>query len=149
VRKAVRYLEERGVMHESIDGSECHGRIGEDLSPFAKGLICRDEQRTPLISGADQLEQHRGFRLVLADVRDVVEDEQIEVVQAVDRGLEGQFAASDLQLLHQIRGTGEQNPVALLQQCQPDRGAQMRLASARRPEQDQVGSLIQPNIPGA
>jgi hypothetical protein len=67
------HLEDGRVVNETIDGGERHGRIGEDFSPFTKRLIGRDEERTPLIARADELEQHAGLRLVLADVGEVIE----------------------------------------------------------------------------
>lgn len=44
-------------MDDAIDGGEGHGGIGEDFSPFAKGLIGGDEERAALVSGADQFEE--------------------------------------------------------------------------------------------
>jgi hypothetical protein len=40
---------------QSIHSGQRHGGIGEDLAPIAKGV---DEDRTALVAGADQLEQH-------------------------------------------------------------------------------------------
>ena len=64
-------------MDEPIDGGERHGLIGEDFPPFSKGLICGDEQRAPFVAGADQLEKHAGFGLILGDIGEVVEDEEM------------------------------------------------------------------------
>ena len=69
------HLEDRGVMDEAIDGCQGHGRILEDLSPFAEGLIGRDQERAALVASADQLEQHGGFRLVLGHVHQIVQDQ--------------------------------------------------------------------------
>ncbi len=66
-------LVDRRVMHETIDRGQRHGRIGKDLSPFAGGLVCGEEDRAVFVARADKLEQHAGFRLVLADVGEVVE----------------------------------------------------------------------------
>jgi hypothetical protein len=45
------------VVHEAINSRERHGLIGEDFFPFAEGLFGGDEYRSPLVTGADQLEQ--------------------------------------------------------------------------------------------
>ena len=37
------HFEDRGVMHDTIDGRERHGLIGEDFSPFAEGLVGGDD----------------------------------------------------------------------------------------------------------
>jgi hypothetical protein len=31
------HLEDGGVMHEAVDGGECHGLVGEHLAPLADG----------------------------------------------------------------------------------------------------------------
>jgi len=48
-------------------------------------------------TAADQLEQHAGFGLILADIGDVVEDQQVILVELGERAFEGEFAARDLQ----------------------------------------------------
>jgi hypothetical protein len=61
-------------MNESVDGGERHGLIWKDLAPFAERLIGCDQHGAPLVAASDQLEQHAGFGLILADVDDVIED---------------------------------------------------------------------------
>ena len=96
-------------MDEPIDGGERHGLIGEDFPPFSKGLICGDEQRAPFVAGADQLEKHAGFGLILGDIGEVVEDEEMIFVELVDRGPESETALCDLQLLDEVRRPGEED----------------------------------------
>ena len=138
------HLEDGGVMDEAVDGGERHGGIGEDLAPFAEGLVGGDEHRAPLVAGADELEQHAGLGLVLGDVGEIVEDQQMEVVELVDGGFEGEFAARDLQLLDEVGGAGEQHAPAVLDEGQADGRREMALAAAGRAEQEQVGALLQP-----
>ena len=42
-----------------------HGLFGEDRAPLTERLVGGDEQGAVLVPGADQLEQHAGFGLVL------------------------------------------------------------------------------------
>ena len=70
-------------MNQPVDSGESHGGIGEDPAPFAERLVRGDEQRAALVASADQLEQHRGLSLILGDVGDVIEDQQIEALEAV------------------------------------------------------------------
>lgn len=65
-----------------VDGGQRHGRVGEDLAPFTERLVGGDEDRAPLVAGANQIEQHAGLRLILGDVGDVVEDQEVEAVSA-------------------------------------------------------------------
>jgi hypothetical protein len=52
-------------MHEPVDGRQRHGLVGENLAPFAEGLVGRDKQRSAFIAGGDQLEQNTGLGLIL------------------------------------------------------------------------------------
>ena len=70
-------------MDEAVDRGECHGGIRE----FTEGLVGRDEHRASLVAGADEFEQHAGLGLILGDVCEVVEDEQVEFVEAADGGI--------------------------------------------------------------
>ena len=74
--------------------------IREDFAPFAEWLIGSDEHRSPLVTGADQFEQHAGLGLILGDIGEVVEDEQMIFVEFGDCRFEREIAARDLELLH-------------------------------------------------
>ena len=37
------HLQDRGVVHEPIDGCQRHGLVGENLAPLAERLVGRDE----------------------------------------------------------------------------------------------------------
>jgi hypothetical protein len=80
------HFQDRGVVHEPVDSRQRHGLVGEDLSPFAEGLIGRDQQGSAFIAGGDQLEQHTGLGLILGDVGDIVEDQQLVLVELGDGG---------------------------------------------------------------
>jgi hypothetical protein len=38
------------VVHETIDGRECHSLVREYFAPFSEGLVGRNEQRPVLIT---------------------------------------------------------------------------------------------------
>src|SRR5215471_19021898 len=69
------HMEDGGVMNEAVDDSDRHCLVREDFAPFAEGLVGGDEERAPLIAGADELKEHAGFGLVFGDVGDVIEDQ--------------------------------------------------------------------------
>ena len=77
-------FEDRGVMDEVIDGGQRHGGIGEDLAPFAERLVGGDEGGAALVAGADEFEQDGRFGLILADIGEVIEDQQMEAIEPVD-----------------------------------------------------------------
>src|SRR3954451_9788248 len=123
------HLEDGGVVDEPVNRGERHGGVREDLAPFSKGL--RDEDGTMLVAGADQLEQDARFGLVLGDVGEVVEDQEVEAVEAVEGGFEGELAAGDLELLDEIGGPREEDLPAVLDQREADGRGQVALARPR------------------
>jgi hypothetical protein len=78
------HLEDLFVMIEPVDRCECHGGIGKWLPPFTEWLVCGDQHRSPLVSGADEFESHVGLGLVLGNVGEISEDQQIETVEPVN-----------------------------------------------------------------
>jgi hypothetical protein len=90
------HLEDRGVVNQAIYRREGHGRIREDPAPVSERLVRGDKQRSAFVASADHLKQHRGLRLVLADVGNVVEDQQVVVVETIDRRFQGELAAVPL-----------------------------------------------------
>jgi hypothetical protein len=82
------HLQDRGMVHEPVDSSQRHRLVGENLSPFAEGLVGRDEQGSAFIADGDQLEQHTGLGLILGDVGGIVEDQQLVLVEFGDGGFE-------------------------------------------------------------
>jgi hypothetical protein len=65
------------VVDQAIDDGQLHRLVREDLSPFAERLVGADQQGSPLVSGADELEQDAGFGLILSDIGEIVEDQQM------------------------------------------------------------------------
>ncbi len=136
------HLEDGCVMHEAIDGGQCHSGIWEDFSPFSKRLISRNQGGAPFVSRADQFEEHGGFGLVLGDVGDVIKDQQMILVEFSDGAFEGKVSPGQLQLLDEIGGACEQYTPAILDQGKADRRGEMAFAAARRAEQDQIGTFF-------
>ena len=142
------HLEDGGVINEPVDGGERHGGIGEDLVPCAEGLVGGDQHGSSLVAGADELEQHACFGLVLGEVGEIIENEQVELVELGERALKGEVPTGLLQRLHEVGGAGEQHPVSVLDEGEPYGGREMALAAARRAEQQQVGAFLQPAVAG-
>jgi len=78
---------DRCVMDSPVDRGECHGGIGKDLVPLAKGLVGGDQDRAVFIARTDEFEQDTGFGLIFGDVGEIVEDQQVVFVELVDSGL--------------------------------------------------------------
>ena len=83
-------------MHQTINGSQSHCRILEDLAPFAEGLVRRNENGAAFVTSADKLEQNGGLGLIFGDVDQIVKDQQVVSIQALDRSFQSKFATCDL-----------------------------------------------------
>src|SRR5512134_3519416 len=142
------HLEDGGVVDEPVDHGQRHGWVGEDLAPLTERLVCGDEDGAAFVAGADELEQDAGLGLVLADIGEVVEDQEVEAVEPVDGGLEGEFAAGDLQLLDEVGGPGEQDPCSVVDHGKANGCSQVAFSAAGWAEQEQVGTLGQPAVAG-
>ena len=126
------HLEDGGVMDEAIDDGEGHRLVGEDLAPFTEGLVRSDEQGSPLVPSAYELEQHTGFGLILGDVGEVVEHEQVVFVELGDRGLQSQLAARNLQALDEIGRASEQDTPTVFDESEAEGCRQVALSAAGR-----------------
>ena len=136
------------MVHEPIDGCQRHGPVGENLAPFAEGLVCRDQEGSAFIAGGDQLEQHTGLGLILGDVGNIVEDQQLVLVELGDGGFEPQLPAGYLQSLDEVGGAYEQHAPAVLNESQTERCRKMALAPAGRAKEQDIGTLIKPAVAG-
>src|SRR5207244_929337 len=116
------HLEDGRVMDEAVDGGERHSLIGKDLAPFAERLIGGDQHRAPLIAASDQLEQHTGFGLILADVDDVIKDQEVILVELGECAFKRELAARDLQSLDEIAGANEEHAPSVLDEREPGGG---------------------------
>ena len=63
------HFQDRGMVHEAVDGGECHSLVRENFAPLSEGLVGRNEQRPALITCSDQLEQDTGLRLIFGKRR--------------------------------------------------------------------------------
>ena len=80
-------LENDSMMHQPVNGSNRHHRVGKDAVPLAEGLIGRNQQAFAFISMSNQLKEDRGFSFRLLHVAQVVEDEQVKAVELFEPGL--------------------------------------------------------------
>jgi hypothetical protein len=124
------------VVDEAVDHGQRHGGIGEDFAPVTERLICGDEDGAAFVARTDELEQDAGFGLILADVGKVVEDQEVEAIEAVDGGLEGEFTAGDLEFLDEVGGPGEQDARSVFDQSKANGCGEMAFSAAGRAEQE-------------
>src|SRR5208283_5910006 len=79
-------LKHGGMVDEAVDRRYGHRWVGEDLVPRAEGLVAGRDQALALVTLGDELEQHGGLGLILADISEVIENQAIEAVELGERG---------------------------------------------------------------
>jgi hypothetical protein len=122
------HLEDDGVMDDAVDGGQRHSLIWKDFAPVAEWLIGSDQHGAPLVAASNELEQYTGFRLIVADVDDVVEDQEVIFVELSERAFERELAARDLQALDEIAGAHEQHAPSVLDQRETNGSRQVAFA---------------------
>ena len=77
-------LQDRGVMHEAVDG--CHGGHGilEDLIPLGEAQVGGDHDRLLLVALGQEVEEGLHFLAGLLDIADVVNDDTVEALEPVN-----------------------------------------------------------------
>lgn len=88
------------MVDESIDRSERHGWIDENVTPLRERRVGGDRDAFALVSFGDQFEQHRRFGLIAAHVRQIVEDDQIEAIELGELLRQPQVAPRSLKALY-------------------------------------------------
>ena len=86
-------------MHNAIDGSSGGHRVFEDLVPFREHQVAGDHHRAALITLGEEGKQHFHPVAVLLHVTDVVNDDDIEVIEALQRSFEFKVSFGDQQSL--------------------------------------------------
>jgi hypothetical protein len=84
------------VVNEPIDSRDRHGGIGEDLVPFAEGLVAGGDDGASLVALSDELEEDARLGLILPDVAEVVEDKTVEAVELRQHGGKREIAPGGL-----------------------------------------------------
>jgi hypothetical protein len=125
-------LEDRRVMNEAVYGGDGHAGVRKHVIPAREGLIGRYEKTFSFISLGDQLKQHTRLSLVLSDVRQIVQDDQIEAIELGECRRQLQALSRYLKLLHQLTGAGAQNPIARVDKSVSDGASKMTFSPARR-----------------
>lgn len=78
-------FDDRRVMPQPVDGGDRHALVREHIVPAREGLVGRNQKAFTFISLRDQFEQHAGFGLILARVRQVIEDDEIGAIELRER----------------------------------------------------------------
>ena len=87
-------------------------------------------------------------RLILADVGELIEDQEVEAVETIDGCLQRKLAARHLKPLYQVGGAREHHAPAILHQSEADGRGKMRLPAAWSADKEHVGAFVDPAVSG-
>src|SRR6266700_962394 len=132
-------LEEQDLrmVGEAIEQRRRERGIAEDLNPPREVEICRDQQAASLVPLGAELEQERPTRSQ-AEIAQLVQDDEVDALPALQVAGQAVLLLGGEQLLGQADRRGEADAKAGLNDLQPDRDRQMRLACARLTQADDV-----------
>ena len=78
-------FENDGVMDDAVDGCGGGHRIFEDLVPLTEDQIAGDDHGAPLVALGHESEEDFDFFSALLHVAEVVEDDDVKGIEAVQR----------------------------------------------------------------
>ena len=133
------------MVNEPVDRGDGDSLVWEDLVPGTEGLVGRDGEAPGLVTPGDQFEEDGALGLIFLRVGYVIEDDQVELVELRERGLESEVAAGGLELLHHVGGAGVKDAVPGLDEGVADGAQDVAFARARVADGDEVGAGLAPN----
>jgi len=107
-------LDDDAVMYHAVDGG-CRGQgILKDLIPFREDQIGGDDHAAAFVPLGQKGEQHLHFLPALLDVSQVIQDDDLEAVQATQLALQFVISFGAQQPSDQLEGGDEQDTVVAL-----------------------------------
>ena len=135
--------EDFGAMHQAIDEGHDAGSVGEDLVPFAEGLVGREHGGTLLIAARDELEQQIGVTSIVGQVTDLIDAQQRYAGVAPESACELHGSVLCGQIMQHV-GVDDEARVITTQHCLVQQVLRdHRLADAVGTNQDDVGRAIE------
>src|SRR6476661_1346629 len=130
-------------MKEAVEQRGGDDRIAEDLAPFCKATIGGEDHGPALVARVDKLEEQVAAPLNDRQVADLVNDEERGPAQEADPLAELAFAFGLGQNADDVGQARKVDAAAGLHGLDPERGGEMALAGAWRPQE--VNNLVAPD----
>ena len=80
------------MVDEAVDGRRGGHRVLEDPIPLSEDEVAGDEEGAPLVALGHQGEEHLDLVGALLDVTDVIEDQKVECIEALQSARQGEVA---------------------------------------------------------
>ena len=96
---------ELAVMHQSIDQGDHTAGVGEDLGPFGKGLVGReDDGAFVIVTPGDDLEEQVCIAGVVGEIADLIYAEQLWMTVPPQTPSEGEVGVLGSQIIEHVAG---------------------------------------------
>jgi len=118
-------LDDQAVVDDAVDGRSCRQGVLEDLAPFGEDEVGGDDDAAPLVPLGQEGEQNLHLLLALLDVAQIVEDDDLEAVEAPEFPLQLIVPLGAQQATDQLEGGGEENAEAVLDPLVAQRRSEM------------------------
>ena len=69
----------KGMMHQSINGSHGHHVISEDMVPLTEVLIGSDQKTFSFIAMSNQFKKDGGFSFRLFDIAKIIDNQELAI----------------------------------------------------------------------
>lgn len=136
-------FEDDTVVDEVVDRSRRRHLVLEDLFPLREGKIAGDHDRAALIAVGQKRKEDLHLLTRVLDVADVIEDQGVVSVPALEQAGQVEVTLGDQELLDQKISGSEQDASPLVDQVLADRAQEMGLAGARVSEGQYVFGAVQ------
>jgi hypothetical protein len=116
-------------------------RVPQDVVPFCKALVGRQDDAPAPVAGGDQRKEcRRGYAIVAPDSK-LVDDQDLGPEVHAHPPVEPVLVLRAAEVFKKLMGPDEVDAMAGIDCLEGEAYAQMRLAHSRRAEQDDVGGI--------
>ncbi len=131
------------MVDEAIDGSGGGHGIFEDPVPLAEGQVAGDEQRATLVAFGHEGEEHLDLIGALLDVSDVIQNQELEGIKALQGTWQAEIAFGGEQILDEPESRREQDGVTAARQGVSEGGGGVGLSASGQSEAEDVGGALE------
>ena len=131
-------------MNQSVHGGGGHRGIGKNIAPRREWLIGGDRNAAAFVAMRDEFEQDAGLGLILSNVREIVANNEIILVEFFESADQGELTAGDLQPLNDVDRSIKQDPCSGIDQRMADGRQDMGLAGAALAENQEIVAILNP-----
>ena len=134
-------LDDLGVVEEAIEHRAGGGGVAEQLPPVLDGTVGADHRRPRLVPPGEDLEEVLGGRRWQATHAEILDHDQADPGQSLDQLAAGPQGRGLGQVLDEVEGGAVMDGVAGVDRRQRQAQADMALADAGWPDEQDAGAL--------